>query len=78
MKGRQFYVAMSRGELPDFLILEECRICGGQTTTVECRWCGADLAELEELASKSEAEEYLKHELDWKEQEDAYNRALQE
>ncbi len=78
MKGRQFYVAMRNGEMPDFLVLGTCPTCGEQTTTVECRWCGADLAELEELASKKEAEEYLKHEADWKEQEDAHNRALQE
>ncbi len=78
MKGRQFYVAMRNGEMPDFLVLSTCPTCGGETGTVECRWCGADLAELEELASKKEAEEYLKHEADWKELEDVYNRALHE
>ncbi len=78
MKGRQLYVAMSRGEMPDFMVLGPCPVCGEDTTTVECRWCGADLAELEELASKKEAEEYLKHEADWKEQEDDYYQSLQE
>lgn len=78
MKGRQLYVAIRNGELPDLFVLEECPTCGGNTTTVECRWCDANLAELEELASKREAEEYVKHEIDWKEQEDAYNRSLQE
>lgn len=77
MKGRQFYVAMSRDEMPNFMILGPCPVCGEETGTVECRWCGADLAALEEQASKEEAEEYLKHEAAWKEQEDAHNRALQ-
>ncbi len=78
MQGRQLYVAIRNGEMPDWMILENCRVCGEETGTVECRWCGADLAELEELASKKEAEEYLKHEADWKEQENVYNRALHE
>jgi hypothetical protein len=78
MKGRQLYVAIRNGEMPDFMVLGPCPTCGEETGTVECRWCGADLAELEELASKAEAEEYVKNEADWKEVEDAYNRALQE
>ncbi len=78
MQGRQIYVAMSRGEMPDFMVLGLCPVCGGETGTVECRWCGADLALLEEQASKAEAEEYLKHESDWKELEDVYNQSLQE
>ncbi len=78
MQGRQLYVAIRNGELPDWLVLEECPTCGEETGTVECRWCGADLAALEEQASKQEAEEYLKHEADWKEQEDGYYQSLQE
>ncbi len=78
MKGRQLYVAIRNGEMPDWMILETCRVCGGETGTVECRWCGANLAALEEQASKQEAEEYLKHEADWKEQEDEYYQSLQE
>ncbi len=78
MQGRQVYVAISRGEMPDWMILGQCPACGEETGTVQCRWCGADIAALEEQASKVEAEEYLKHEADWKEQEDAYHRALQE
>ncbi len=78
MKGRQFYVAMANGELPDFMILGSCPSCGEETGTVECRWCGADFAQLEEQASKQEAEEYLKHEVDWKESQDAYYRSLHE
>ena len=78
MQGRQLYVAIRNGEMPDWMVLGTCPTCGGETGTVECRWCGADLALLEERASRVEAEEYLKHEADWKEQEDAYYRALQE
>ncbi len=78
MQGRQVYVAMSRGEMPDFMILGPCPVCGEETGTVECRWCGADLALLEEQASRVEAEEYLKNEADWKEQEHEYHQSLQE
>ncbi|KKL91603.1 hypothetical protein LCGC14_1893030 [marine sediment metagenome] len=78
MQGRQVYVAMSRGEMPDFMILGPCPVCGEETGTVQCRWCGADLALLEEQASKLEAEEYLKNEADWREQEDEYHQSLQE
>ena len=78
MKGRQFYVAIRNGEMPDWMILDNCPTCSEETNTVECRWCGADLAMLEEVASKKEAEEYLRHEFDWKEQEDVYNRSLHE
>jgi hypothetical protein len=78
MQGRQLYVAIRNGELPDFLVLGECPICGEETGTVKCRWCGADLAALEEQASKEEAEEYLRHEIDWKGREHEYHRSLQE
>ena len=77
MQGRQFYVAVSRGELPDLMVLVECPICGEETGTVECRWCGADLASMEERTSREEAEEYLRYEADWKEEEHEYDQSLQ-
>jgi len=67
MKGRQFYVALRNGEMPNWMILRECPQCGEETGTVECRWCGYDIAGHEEEASIREAQEYLRLEEEWKE-----------
>ncbi len=67
MQGAQVYVAIRNGEMPDFRVLDVCPVCGEYSATVECRWCGTDIAEVEELASKREAERYIQDCKDWEE-----------
>jgi len=67
MQGAQVYVAIRNGEMPGWRVIDICPVCGEQSYTVECQWCGVNIAEVEETASKREAEQHIQDCKDWKE-----------
>lgn len=76
MQGAQVYVAIRNGELPDWRFVDLCPVCGEHSYTVECQWCGVNIAEEEEKASVEEAKRHIAHCQEWKEYEREHHDSL--